>query len=301
MSGYEIGVNATVVDTLRSRLKAVRDLPEVLASSEGLDPVARGLRDAVGQVVEPGSDVNTLLSGTWLGHPLHPVLTDLTIGAWSSAVLVDIVGGRRGQKAADRLILLGLLSAAPTVASGWSDWSTIDSRAQRVGTVHAAGNAAAGTLFFLSYVSRKRGRRWRGRALALAGTAAMAGAGFLGGDLSFRRGAGVDRTFAEKLPGEWTAVAEEAALAEGRPMLVELDGAQVMLVRDGGVVHALAARCAHQGGPLHEGEVSDGCVRCPWHSSRFRLRDGEAMSGPTAHPQPVLQVRVHGGKVEIHK
>jgi transposase-like protein len=60
-------------------------------------------------------------------------------------------------------------------------------------------------------------------------------------------------------------------------------------------------RCAHQGGPLHEGRVEDGCVVCPWHSSRYRLSDGAALSGPTAHPQPAVQVRVHDSKVEVRR
>jgi len=141
----------------------------------------------------------------------------------------------------------------------------------------------------------------RGRALALVGLGVAAGAGYLGGDLTFRRGAGVDRTAFDAAPDEWTAVAEEAALSEGRPVLVEANGVEMMLVRDGGQVRALAARCAHQGGPLHDGEIENGCVKCPWHSSRFRLSDGEALSGPTAHPQPTLRTRVQGGKVEVRR
>lgn len=84
-------------------------------------------------------------------------------------------------------------------------------------------------------------------------------------------------------------------------MLADADGVPVVLVRSGGQVRALMARCSHQGGPLHEGRVDDGCITCPWHQSRFRLSDGEAVSGPTAHPQPVLEVRVQGGKVEVRR
>ena len=288
-------------ETLLGGTKALRELPDALAGSEGLDTVVQAVGDVVTRYVEPGGDLNTVLAGTWLGHPLHPLLTDVTIGAWTGAVVVDLLGGRRGQKAADKLVLLGVLSVAPTVVTGLTDWSTIDSRSQRVGVVHAAGNGVANVLFGLSYIARKRGRRMRGRALALLGLGVAAGAGYLGGDLSYRRGAGVDRTAFDEVARDWTVVADESSVEEGRPTLVDVDGVPVRLVRDGGEVRAVAARCAHQGGPLNEGEIADGCVKCPWHSSRFRLVDGQPTSGPTAHPQPTLQVRVQGGKVEVRR
>lgn len=291
----------TLTESLGSILAPLRSLPDRLAGADQLDQLAGPVKEAVTGLAPPGGEVNSLLAGTWLGHPLHPLLTDVVVGSWTGAVVVDLVGGRRGHGAADRLVLLGLLAAGPTAASGFNDWATLDSADQRVGAVHAAGNAAANVLFLLSYVSRKRNRRMRGRVLALAGMATAGASAFLGGDLSFRRAAGVDQTALQDGPSEWTAVADESSLEEGRPVLAEADGMQVMLVRDGGQVRALAARCSHQGGPLHEGEVADGCVTCPWHSSRFRLSDGEALSGPTAHRQPVLQVRVQGGKVEVRR
>jgi nitrite reductase/ring-hydroxylating ferredoxin subunit/uncharacterized membrane protein len=294
-------MSGTLAESLNRALRPLRGVPERLAETDALSSVAGPVKDAVSKAVPPGSDLNTVLSGTWMGHPLHPLLTDVVIGAYTGAVVVDLVGGRRGQKSADRLLLLGLLAAAPTVASGFNDWSTLGTAEQRVGVVHAAGNAVGNVLFALSYVARKRKRRMRGRALAMAGLASSGFAGFLGGDLSFRRGAGVDRTSLQEAPSDWTVVADDASVAEGRPVLADADGVPVVLVRSGGQVRALMARCSHQGGPLHEGEVADGCITCPWHQSRFRLADGEAVSGPTAHPQPVLEVRVQGGKVEVRR
>jgi nitrite reductase/ring-hydroxylating ferredoxin subunit len=96
-------------------------------------------------------------------------------------------------------------------------------------------------------------------------------------------------------------VAEESVLNEASPARVKVGDMDVVLVKDAGIVRALADRCAHQGGPLHEGKVDAGCVTCPWHSSRFRLSDGAALSGPTAHPQPVLQVRTVDGKIEVRR
>jgi nitrite reductase/ring-hydroxylating ferredoxin subunit len=131
--------------------------------------------------------------------------------------------------------------------------------------------------------------------------ASAAFSAYLGGDLSFRRAAGVDRTSTQELPSDWTVVADDSSLEEGKPVLVEADGVPIMLVRSEGQVRALVAQCSHQGGPLHEGQVEDGCITCPWHGSRFRLSDGEATSGPTAFRQPALEVRVQGGKVEVRR
>ena len=294
-------MSGTLGESLNQVLRPLRQVPEKLVGIDRLSDVAAPIRDAVSGAVPPGSDLNTVLSGTWMGHPLHPLLTDVVIGAYTGAVVVDLVGGRRGQKSADRLLLLGLLAAAPTVASGFNDWSTLGAPEQRVGVVHAAGNAVGNVLFTLSFVARKRKRRMRGRILALAGLASSSFAGFLGGDLSFRRAAGVDRASLQEAPSDWTVVADDASVTEGRPVLADADGTPVVLVRSSGQVRALIARCSHQGGPLHEGQVSDGCITCPWHQSRFRLSDGEAVSGPTAHPQPVLEVRVQGGKVEVRR
>jgi len=259
--------------------------------------IAKAVRKAL-----PGGPVKDALSGTWLGHALHPVLTDVPIGTWTSALLLDCVGGRPARPAADRLIGIGLLAALPTVAAGASDWadSTAGNAAvRRVGLVHATGNGIAATLFAASLVARRRGARAPGRLLALAGGAAMATGGYLGGHLSMARGIGVDETAFDLPPDDWTDVLAEGELAEGRPRAVRVDAINVMVVRDRGEVRALTDRCAHRGGPLHEGEVRDGCVTCPWHGSTFDLRDGSLVRGPAAYPQPAWQARVREGRIEL--
>src|ERR1700729_256771 len=64
-----------------------------------------------------------VLSGAWLGHALHPMMTDIPIGTWTSSVILDWAGGKDSQSAADRLILAGVLAAGVTAATGWSDWA----------------------------------------------------------------------------------------------------------------------------------------------------------------------------------
>jgi nitrite reductase/ring-hydroxylating ferredoxin subunit/uncharacterized membrane protein len=290
-----------MIQSLRDRLQSVRELPLRLEQIDSLDQIADPVQRAVEGAVSPGSPLNEGLSGTAFGHPLHPPLTDVVIGAWTGAVVLDLVGGKRGRAAADRLILIGLVSATPTLATGLNDWSTLYGGTRRVGVVHAGTNIVAAGLFGSSWLVRKRGRRLVGKGLALAGFGALTFTGFLGGHLSYRRGVGVDHTAFLEAPGEWTPVADETSVKESEPMLVEVAGVDVMLVRQGDELCALLDHCAHQGGPLHEGSIEDGVVVCPWHSSHFRLSDGEALSGPTSHPQPALQVRVTDGKVEVRR
>jgi nitrite reductase/ring-hydroxylating ferredoxin subunit/uncharacterized membrane protein len=287
--------------SLGDGLRPLRELPLQVEQIASLDQVAGALAKAVEHVAPEGAFVNETLSGTALGHPLHPPLTDVVIGSWTSAVALDWLGGKRGGPAADWLVALGVLSALPTAAAGLNDWATLDGPTRRLGLVHGTTNVVATGLFGASWLARKTGRRTFGRVLALAGYSTVSIGAFLGGHLSFRRGVGVDHTAFLGAPEDWTAVADEASVKELEPLLVKSAGVEIVLVREQGSLYALLERCAHQGGPLHEGRIEDGCVVCPWHSSRYRLSDGVAQSGPTAHPQPVVEVRVRDGKVEVRR
>lgn len=132
-----------------------------------------------------------LLRGGALGHALHPSMTDLPIGLWSAASLLDLVGGRRARPAARRLIALGLVAAPATTATGLAEYTTItDTGSRRLATVHAAGNTVATGLYALSWLARVRGRFFRGKVLALAGAVVVSGSGYLGGHLAFARQVG---------------------------------------------------------------------------------------------------------------
>jgi nitrite reductase/ring-hydroxylating ferredoxin subunit/uncharacterized membrane protein len=286
---------------MRDDLRPLLELPLQVEQIHSLDQVAAPLARAVERAAPDGSRVNAALSGTAFGHPLHPPLTDVVIGAWTSAVALDWIGGKRGGPAADWLVALGVLSALPTAAAGLNDWATLEGPTRRLGLVHGTTNVVATGLFGTSWLARKAGRRFFGRLLALAGYGTVSVGGFLGGHLSFRRGVGVDHTAFLEVPEDWTAVVDEAGVKELEPLLVKSAGVEIVLVRERGSLYALLERCAHQGGPLHEGRIEDGCIVCPWHSSRYRLSDGVAVSGPTAHPQPAVQVRVRDGKVEVRR
>jgi uncharacterized membrane protein len=162
----------------------LRSIGDRLDAAAHLDRVvARGQR-AVHRVLPPGRSRDAL-KGTWLGHPLHPSLTHLPIGFWTSALVLDLVGGRRARSAADALVAMGVLSAAPTILTGLVDWSDLDDARRRSGAVHAAANITATGLFARSFLRRRAGHRAAGVALGVVGAAATAFGGFLGGHLVF--------------------------------------------------------------------------------------------------------------------
>jgi nitrite reductase/ring-hydroxylating ferredoxin subunit len=273
----------------------------LLAGLEVLDGPAKKLGKAARSLIKPGP-VKDALSGSWLGHALHPLLTDVTIGTFTSAVLLDWLGGEKSQPAAERLIALGLLSTAPTVSSGYSDWADTEvasDRVRRIGIVHAATNATAASLFAASWAARRRGGT--GRLLALAGGGAMATAGYLGGHLTLAEGVGVDRTTFEHGTEDWAPVLDDGELGEGQRRCVEADGTAVMVARAGGDLYALSNHCSHRGGPLHEGGLDGLTVTCPWHDSVFDLRDGALIHGPAAYPQPAWDIRARDGRIEVRR
>jgi nitrite reductase/ring-hydroxylating ferredoxin subunit/uncharacterized membrane protein len=269
-----------------------------LERMEALDRLAKPVASAVHQVLR-ARVIRNLLSGTNLGHPLHPMLTDVPIGAWTMATLLDTVGGAAAEPAADMLVGTGIIAAVPTATSGLNDWSDTSGPEARVGLVHAMANTATLGLYVASFAARARGSRRRGRALGLAGFGVMLTGAYLGGHLSYVRGVNVNRTAWEQRPTEWTPVLPDTELAEGKPHVAEADGVPVLLYRAAGQVHALSGTCSHMGGPLGEGTVSDGCVTCPWHGSTFRFADGTIVRGPASTPQPLYQTRIHEGHIEV--
>ena len=274
-------------------------IAERLEQVEALDAVAEPLQKAVRATVPQDSRLKDLLSGTWLGHPVHPPLTDVVVGAWTSALLLDVFGGPEAEPAADRLVATGVLAAVPTAAAGLSDWAELRGGTRRVGVVHALGNTTALTLHALSWTARRRGDRTRGVALSAIGYAVATFSAWLGGHLSFGKGVGVNQTAFESPPDEWTPVLDESDLAPGKLVGAQAEGLGVLLVRDGDRIHALADRCSHRGCSLHEGELHDGAVTCPCHGSTFRIADGSIVKGPATAPQPTFEVRTRDGVVQI--
>lgn len=270
-----------------------RTVGEQLEATEALDRLVEPAHRLVKRAL-PAGTAKDVLHGVWLGHPLHPLLTDLPIGFWTSAFVLDLVGGRRARPAADALVGLGVAAAIPTAAAGLADWSELNRPERRSGAIHAIANLAATTLYGVSLVARCRDRRARGVALGVAGAAAATIGGFLGGHLTFRRAAGVNQTTAAPAAADWTGIDVDGAINADKPTLADLDGTPLAVVELNGRSAGLYDKCSHLGGPLHEGNLLEDCVRCPWHGSTFRAVDGAVVRGPATAPQPAYDIRVDG-------
>jgi nitrite reductase/ring-hydroxylating ferredoxin subunit/uncharacterized membrane protein len=273
-----------------------------LAEARSLDPVSERLQTAVQAVAKP-QRLRDLLHGTWLGHPLHPVLVQLPVGSFVSAAILDLLPGKR--RAATTLIAVGTAAVVPAAAAGLLDWSQMTKDRRRVGLVHASANLVATGLYAASLAARLRGRTSRGKALGFAGLSVAGLGAYLGGHLSYAQSAGVNQAAPEiaRVPEDWTEVGSLASLPDGSPAVRTVGDVSILVYRLGDRVSALIERCGHETGPLGEGEVTgsgdSACVVCPWHGSVFRLTDGAVVHGPAASDQPVLRARVRDGMVEV--
>lgn len=280
-----------------------------IARQEWLKPVEKKLQKAIHQAFSAagpgGQKAKNFLQGTWIGHPLHVILTDVPIGAWTAGLVFDLLDSVSGNNtfstAADTSITIGLVSALAAAVTGISDWQDIDPPARRIGLVHAALNVGSVGLFTASLVSRRRQSRGWGRALALLGYTAMTSAARLGGNLVYEQRIGIDHSAGQVLPEDFVAVLRDSELSEGVPKRAMYNDVPILLVRRGADIFALAETCSHLGGPLSEGKIVDNTIQCPWHGSRFALESGNVVDGPAVHPQPCLENRVRDGQIEVRK
>jgi nitrite reductase/ring-hydroxylating ferredoxin subunit/uncharacterized membrane protein len=262
-----------------------------------LDRVASPLRAVVAPLA--AGRLRNVLSGVPLGHPVHPALAQLTVGCFLGAGLLDLRGRRSDRGASSTLIATGMTTALPTALTGLTDWSHGHEQQQRTGLVHAAGNGTALALYAATLLRRRRGGS--GRLLSVAALTASGAAAYLGGHLAFRQALGpnhVEHVPHRVSPG-WSSLGPLDELPERTLVPRTLGDQPLVAYRDGSEVTVLSDVCPHLSGPLHEGEVSDGCVTCPWHGSSFRLTDGEPVVGPATAPVPAFEVRVEGGDVRV--
>lgn len=273
--------------------KVLDKLADRIERAKVLDSVANPVADAAQKLLNRRG-LTDLLSGTPAGHALHPLFVALPIGSWSSAFVFDALGD---DDAARTLTGIGLLTAIPSVITGASDWSYTDGGERRIGLVHAACNYLAVSAYAGSWLARRTGRRGLGIGLSVLGGGALSAGGWLGGHLAYALGVGVDTTVFQHSEPEWTPVAADDQIFVGEATGADLAGIPVVLTRtpEGNVV-VLSDRCTHRGGPLHEGEMRNGCLSCPWHGSEFAL-DGSVVRGPANRPQPSYEVKVSEGQI----
>jgi nitrite reductase/ring-hydroxylating ferredoxin subunit/uncharacterized membrane protein len=271
-----------------------------LENAKALDPLVSAVRSRVMSVIRPQA-VRDVLHGVPIGHPLHPLEVQIPIGAWTSALVLDLLPSRGSEKAATVLVGVGVLAVAPTAISGWTDWSELHEQQMRVGLVHAAANVVATGLYAASFVQRSRGKHLSGKILGLIGFATVSGAGFIGGHLSYRLAAGANHTedLPHRFPSGWQALSVLDELPDNELSRHVIAEQPLLVHRRGDRVDVISNVCSHLSGPLDEGELSDGCVTCPWHGSVFSLATGDVVHGPATSPQPSFEVRVVDGEVQV--
>jgi nitrite reductase/ring-hydroxylating ferredoxin subunit/uncharacterized membrane protein len=280
---------------LGTRLHRLAEQTERLSALDNVaGPLARNADRLVRQ-----ARLKHALSGSWLGHPLHPLATDVVIGSWTMAAILDLRHGDDSDGAAKTLVGVGVLAAIPTAASGVSDWAdTLDPGVRRMGLVHAAGNVVALALNAASYLARRGGRRAVGVRLTAASALPLAIGGFLGAHMAYARGVGVSHTVFDERIAEWTPLATEAALGDGWTE-ANVHGSRVLAqVGEGHPGRVVSATCTHCGARLRP-EPSGGSVRCPADDSLFRSDDGAVLEGPATTPIPHFEARPGGDGIEV--
>lgn len=242
------------------------------------------------------------LHGKPLGHPLHPALTDITVGSWTLGVLFDVLSrvmrSSRFRHTANQLTLLGTLSAIPTAITGVADFSAIKKDAAGYGAAHGILNGIAFFCFARSSYARIRNNHSTGLLFSVIGLVFAVGGSWLGGDMVFRHRVGVNHA---KGGGSesWQVVMAAEDLEEDVPTRVDFEGQPVLLYRVIDDIYAIDAVCSHAGGPLEEGTVENMCITCPWHQSVFDLRDGSVVHCPATMGQQRYRARIYNGAVEV--
>ena len=301
-------IGTQMARALRSVPSSAAEVEQAIKRIPGLEQAGTQLAHSIHDVVLRGGNLtraiaDTLHGSSWFGHPLHPALSDIPVGAWVLAAFFDASaatgGGPAAEYAADSLIALGAAAAVPTALAGVADYSAIKEDAIAIGAAHGLLNTAGLGLYLFSLWARARGRRSQGVALAALGLAAVGGAAALGGDMVYRLRVGVNHTPDAPAPEKWVAVLPLDEIAAYEARRVEVDGAPVLLYNDGSSIYAIGAVCSHAGGPLEDGTFDGHCVECPWHQSVFDLRNGQVVHGPATQAQPNYATRIRNGQVEI--
>jgi nitrite reductase/ring-hydroxylating ferredoxin subunit/uncharacterized membrane protein len=246
------------------------------------------------------------LNGTWIGHPLHPMLTDIPIGAWTLTILLDLIGLLFGFSqlglATSITVCIGVAGALAAATAGLADWMDVDPPEKAIGAFHAIVNVSATILFLISFLMRW-GRHWQpGWAtfvVALAGYLLVMIGGYLGGAMVFYKGVMINRNAYRTGPDDFKPAVATRELAEGQLKRVLVEEQPVLLLKLADTVYALGAVCSHYGAPLNDGKIVERTIECPWHASRFALEDGRVVQGPACVGVPVYDCTIVNDQVQI--
>lgn len=285
-------------------------IDRVLQRQTWLDPLADVLQKMVGGAYGAlgplGAALKNVAHGTWaLRHPLHPALTDVPLGAWLVAVIADFAAlywHLLPTQAGDIALAAGLVAALGAVLTGYTDFHETYGLERRAAVTHGLLMTVAFLLMALSLALRW----WAGAGghaaavwIALCGLALTALGMYLGGHVVYRFGTVVNRNAFIEPSRKFVAIGALTDFPEGALKKAQAGSVAVLVVRRGEQVYAISNVCSHAGGPLDEGELAGDVVTCPWHGSKFCVRDGDVRGGPATFSQPAFEVRVREGLVEV--
>lgn len=274
------------------------------------DDLQHLIQVVIGSNREPPRRFRSFLNGTWLGHPLHPAITDVPIGAWLITAIFDIfwlispTSFAWAARGAELAVALGILGALGAAVTGLADWSDTYGSERRVGLNHAIFNTTALILYIISFILRltqSSGDSVIAAIIGFLGLIAVLYAAFLGGEMVFTKGTNVNHTAWEAGSDDFEAVLPMESVEENKLYRVTAAGVPVVLMRQGLQFYAISATCSHAGGPLDEGTLDGDVVQCPWHGSRFCMPDGRVLTGPATAKAPRYDVRVRNGQVEVKR
>jgi nitrite reductase/ring-hydroxylating ferredoxin subunit/uncharacterized membrane protein len=280
-----------------------RRLVRWLEDQERLDGIAEKLSSLVrmkASLLPGGQAAVDALHGKQLGHPLHPILTDLPIGAFTFAAMFDAttIGRKKPSKAATTLIAAGLATVPITALAGALDWQHTYGRTKRVGTGHLLLNSLGSAAMAASLYTRLRGRGPT-RTLNFLGNGILTLSAYLGGHLVYEGGVGVRHDSSAAAPEHYVPVLPLTDLREQVLTRVEASGYPIALYKRFGRVYAVGDVCPHLGCSLSEGEVEEDAVVCGCHGSKFALEDGAVERGPSTYRVPAFVTRIVNGTIEV--
>jgi nitrite reductase/ring-hydroxylating ferredoxin subunit/uncharacterized membrane protein len=285
----------------------------LIDSQEWLDGVGEAIQPVVGGAFEAGGEVGRVakdfLNGVWLGHPLHPVITDVPVGAWTMTQLLDLISAASGDdegldRAADITLGAGLIAAGGAAVTGLVDWSDTYGSRRRMGLAHGLLNVAGLGFNVASLILRMGsagGKKGRGtaRTLSALGYLITSTSAYVAGELVFNLGRGVSRNAFVEGPKKFRDVADAHDLEDGKMTHVQVSNYDVVLVKHDDGIHAFSGTCSHEGCGLWKGELKGHTLTCQCHGSQFDIRDGRVVHGPATDPLPCYEVKEQIGRVMV--
>jgi nitrite reductase/ring-hydroxylating ferredoxin subunit/uncharacterized membrane protein len=246
----------------------------------------------LGALFHPIRPIQNFLNGSWLGHPVHSVVTDVPIGALTVSIIADLIGQ---PLVADVSLLIGVLAMIAAAVTGGADYAEVDGTARMRATVHSVIMVMALVVYAISLLIRSGNPpdRLAPIVLALIGYLLISVGAAIGGDLVFLIGTHVNRHAWRGAGTKWVRLelGDLPDIPQGGPTKLKAGINDLAVIREGDRILAVHAQCAHAGGPLAEGTLVGDAIECPWHGSRFRLADGHVVRGPAMYDQPAYEVR----------